>query len=216
VQLSWTGSGTSYAVYRVDGTPSAADPCFFADARNLVKTTRQTTFTDTTATGSAYTYYVTALNRTHQESAPSAGRAVTSSPGGFSVVIDNADPGFAAGSAWGTSTYSGQLHGADYRFAAPVAASDPAWFRAAVPSAGSYRVEVWYPADPGYNSATPYIVAASGGNRTITVDQRTGGGAWRDLGTFTLNAGTYNVVGVSRWTSTTGYVIADAVRITRV
>ncbi|GAA4914761.1 hypothetical protein GCM10023334_015020 [Nonomuraea thailandensis] len=217
VQLSWTGSGTSYAVHRVDGTPAAADPCFFADARNLIRTTRQTTFTDTTATGPAYTYYVTALNRTHQESAPSAGRAVTSStPGGFSVVVDNADAGFAAGSAWGTSTYSTQLHGADYRFAQPVAASDPAWFRAAVPSAGSYRVEVWYPADAGYNSATPYVVAASGGNRTVTVDQRTGGGAWRDLGTFTLNAGTYNVVGVSRWTSTTGYVIADAVRITRV
>ncbi|AQZ68137.1 COG1649 predicted glycoside hydrolase [[Actinomadura] parvosata subsp. kistnae] len=217
VQVSWTGSGTSYAVYRVDGTPSAADPCFFADARNLVKLTRQTSFTDTTAAaGSAYTYYVTALNRTHQESAASAGRAVTGSGGGFSVVVDNADAGFAASSAWGTSTYSGQLHGSDYRFAEPVAASDPAWFRTAVPSAGSYRVEVWYPANSGYNSATPYIVAASGGNQTVTVDQRTGGGAWRELGTFTLSAGTYNVVGVSRWTSTTGYVIADAVRLTKV
>ncbi|MCF6471082.1 hypothetical protein FAF44_22160 [Nonomuraea sp. MG754425] len=216
VQLSWTGSAASYAVYRVDGTPSAADPCFFADARNLVATTRQSTFTDTTATGSAYTYYVSALNRTHQESAPSAGRAVGTGGGDtFSVVIDNADTGFAASTAWGTSAFSTQRHGTDYRFAEPVAASDPAWFRAAVPSAGSYRVEVWYPADAGYNSATPYVVAASGGNRTVTVDQRTGGGAWRDLGTFTLNAGTYNVVGVSRWTSTTGYVIADAVRITR-
>ncbi|MDR8409693.1 hypothetical protein MTP10_13185 [Nonomuraea sp. 3-1Str] len=48
------------------------------------------------------------------------------------------------------------------------------------------------------------------------MDQRTGGGAWRTLGTYTLNAGTYNVVGVSRWTTTTGYVIADAVRITKV
>jgi hypothetical protein len=49
----------------------------------------------------------------------------------------------------------------------------------------------------------------------VTVDQRTGGGAWRSLGTYRLEAGTHNVVGVSRWTSTTGYVIADAVRITR-
>ncbi len=216
VQLAWTGSATSYAVYRVDGSPSAADPCFFADARNLVGTTRQKTLTDTGAGGSVYTYYVAALNRTHQESAPSAGRAVgQGGGGGFSVVIDNAGPGFAAGSAWGTSAYSPQLHGADYRFAEPVAASDPAWFSTAVPSTGDYRVEVWHPADPGYNSATPYIVAASGGNRTVTVDQRTGGGAWRGLGTYRLDAGTYNVVGVSRWTSTTGYVIADAVRITR-
>ncbi|MFI7616032.1 family 10 glycosylhydrolase [Nonomuraea terrae] len=216
VQLTWTGSGTSYAVHRVAGSPSAADPCFFADARNLVGTTRQTTFTDTSAAaGTAYTYYVSALSRTHQESPPSAGRAAEGS-GGFSVVVDNADAGFTAGTNWGTSTFSGQRHGADYRFADPVAASDPAWYRAAIPSAGSYRVEVWYPADAGYNSATPYVVAASGGNRTVTVDQRTGGGTWRALGTFTLAAGTYDVVGVSRWTSTAGYVIADAVRISRV
>ncbi|MGW5490474.1 golvesin C-terminal-like domain-containing protein, partial [Streptosporangium sandarakinum] len=32
---------------------------------------------------------------------------------------------------------------------------------------------------------------------------------------FSLNAGTYNVVGVSRWTAGTGYVIADAVRVTK-
>ncbi|HEX4812810.1 MAG TPA: family 10 glycosylhydrolase [Nonomuraea sp.] len=214
VQLSWTGSGTSYAVYRVAGTPSTADPCFFADARNLVGTTRQTTFTDPSGSGSV-TYYVTALNRTHQESGPSAGR--TPSGGGtFSVVVDNAEAGFTASASWGTSTYSPQLHGTDYRFASPVAASDPAWFRAAVPSAGTYRVEVWYPANAGYNSATPYIVAASGGNQTVTVDQRSGGGQWRALGTYALAAGTYNVVGVSRWTSSTGYVIADAVRITKV
>ena len=30
---------------------------------------------------------------------------------------------------------------------------------------------------------------------------------------FNLAAGDYNVVGVSRWTSGTGYVIADAIRI---
>ncbi|PZG19044.1 family 10 glycosylhydrolase [Nonomuraea aridisoli] len=214
VQLSWTGSGTSYAVYRVAGSPSAADPCFFADARNLVGTTRQTTFTDASADGG--TYYVTALSRTHQESAPSAGRAVGSGGGGFSVVVDNAGSGFTASTNWGTSAFSGQRHGADYRFADPVAASDPAWFRTAVPSAGTYRVEVWHPADAGYNSATPYIVATSTGNRTVTVDQRTGGGAWRALGTFTLAAGTYDVVGVSRWTSSPGYVIADAVRITEI
>nr|WP_246267474.1 family 10 glycosylhydrolase [Nonomuraea typhae] len=213
VSLSWQGQGAAYAVYRVDGSP-ATDPCFFADARNLLTTTRATSFTDAgAAAGSTYTYYVSALTRTHQESGPSAGRVVTGGGGEtFSVVVDNQDPGFAATATWGTSAFSGQRHGADYRFAAPVAASDPAWFSAAIPATGSYRVEVWYPADPGYNSATPYLVAG----QTIKVDQRSGGGAWRSLGTFTLQAGTGNVVGVSRWTSATGYVIADAVRITKV
>src|SRR5690606_38069796 len=167
------------------GVSRACNGARTAHAVHRPGTTRQRTFTDTTAAaGTAYTYYVTALARTHQESAPSAGRAVTGSGGGFSVTVDNADAGFTAGTSWGTSAYSPQRHGADYRFADPVAASDPAWFRASIPSAGTYRVEIWHPADPGYNSATPYIVAASGGNQTVTVDQRTGGGAWRSLGTF--------------------------------
>ncbi|MBB6545301.1 N-acetylmuramoyl-L-alanine amidase [Nonomuraea rubra] len=134
----------------------------------------------------------------------------------WTTTVDNATSGqFTASANWGTSTYSSQRHGTDYRFADPVAASDPAWYSATIPSAGTYQVEVWYPADPGYNSSAPYIVATSGGNQTVYVDQRSGGGAWRSIGSFSLNAGTYNVVGVSRWTSGTGYVIADAVRISR-
>ncbi|GII88989.1 hypothetical protein Ssi03_69790 [Sphaerisporangium siamense] len=135
----------------------------------------------------------------------------------WSTTIDNATAGrFTASAGWGTSAYSAQRHGADYRFAAPVAAGDPAWYKAAIPGAGSYRVEVWHPADPGYNSSAPYIVAASGGNQTVYLDQRTGGGTWRTLGTFTLAAGDRDVVAVSRWTAGTGLVVADAVRISRV
>ncbi|MBA2895153.1 family 10 glycosylhydrolase [Nonomuraea soli] len=204
VSLSWQGSGTTYAVYRLS---AAADACSFHDGRNLVAVTSSTSYLDASAPAGA-TYYVSALDRNEHESPVSAGR--TAGGGAYSAVLDAP----AAGSAWGSSSYSTQRYGADYRFAEPQAVSDPAWFQAAVPAAGSYRVEVWYPANSGYNSATPYIVVTSTGNRTVTVDQRTGGGQWRVLGTFTLAAGSGNVVGVSRWTSTTGYVIADAVRIT--
>ncbi|WP_214410470.1 golvesin C-terminal-like domain-containing protein [Sphaerisporangium fuscum] len=142
---------------------------------------------------------------------------VTGSGSTWSTTVDNSTSGqFTASANWGTSTYSGQRYGADYRYADPVAASDPAWYQATIPSAGTYRVEVWYPSDPGYSSSAPYIVATSGGNQTVYVDQRSGGGTWRSLGTFSLNAGTYDAVGVSRWTSGTGYVIADAVRISKV
>ena len=44
----------------------------------------------------------------------------------------------------------------------------------------------------------------------------TAAGQWRVLGTFNLTAGDANKVAVSRWTSGTGYVIADAIRVTRV
>jgi len=137
-------------------------------------------------------------------------------PPTWTTTVDNATAQFTASANWGTSTYSSQRHGADYRFAGTVSASDTAWYSAAIPSAGNYQIEVWYPSDPGYNSSAPYIVATTGGNQTVYVDQRSGGGAWRSIGTFALDAGTQNVVGVSRWTAGTGLVIADAVRISRV
>ena len=84
-----------------------------------------------------------------------------------------------------------------------------------MPSAGAYRVDAWWPANAGYNSSAPYIIATSSGNQTVNVDQRITGGQWRTLGTFNLPAGDANRVAVSRWTSGAGYVIADAVRLTR-
>ncbi|MDW5324193.1 phosphodiester glycosidase family protein [Plantactinospora sp. KLBMP9567] len=135
----------------------------------------------------------------------------------WSSTVDNTTAGrFSASANWGTSSYSSQRFGADYRFADPVLSSDVAWYRVNVPETGSYAVSVWYPADPGYNDSTPFIVATTGGNQTVRVNQRANGGRWVSLGVFTLAAGDANTVGVSRWTSGTGYVVADAVRVTRV
>ncbi|MEV1147157.1 hypothetical protein [Micromonospora sp. NPDC049799] len=75
---------------------------------------------------------------------------------------------------------------------------------------------MWHPGSSAYNSATPHVVYAKSGAQTVTVDQRTGGGAWRSLGTFTLTVGDRTVLAVSRWSGATGYVVADVVRITRV
>jgi hypothetical protein len=138
-------------------------------------------------------------------------------PQAWSVTVDNATAGrFTASANWGTSAFSAQRFGADYRYANPVSASDAAWFKADIPATGSYEISVWYPADPGYNNLTPYVVATTTGNQTVQVNQRLNGGQWVSLGVFTLAAGDGDKVGVSRWTSGTGYVIADAVRITRV
>ncbi|MGC4855580.1 hypothetical protein ACLQ24_19835 [Micromonospora sp. DT4] len=135
----------------------------------------------------------------------------------WSSNVDNTTSGrFTAGANWGVSTFSTQRYGADYRYADPVAASDPAWYRFNVPATGNYRVDAWWPTNSGYNSATPYIVATTTGNSTVYVDQRVTGGQWRVLGTFTLPAGDANRVAVSRWSNATGLVIADAVRLTRV
>ena len=72
VRLTWRrplGGATSYAVYRRD--LAAGDWCPDNDARNLLTTTRSTTVTDPTAQpGHTYTYLVTALDRTWNESLP--------------------------------------------------------------------------------------------------------------------------------------------------
>ncbi|WP_157631888.1 golvesin C-terminal-like domain-containing protein [Catelliglobosispora koreensis] len=138
-------------------------------------------------------------------------------PPTWTSTVDNTTAGrFSASANWLTSSYSSQKHGADYRYAEPVSASDGAWYKFNIPATASYRVDVWYPALPGYNTAAPYIVVTPSGNQVVYVDQRSGGGTWRSLGTFTLAGGDYNAVAVSRWTSGTGLVIADAVRLTRV
>lgn len=140
----------------------------------------------------------------------------TTGDAAWETIVDNATTGrFAASSNWNTSSYSSQRYGTNYRYATPQAVSDAAWFKVGIPAADSYEIYVWYPANSGYNSSTPFVVATSGGNQTVRVNQQINGGRWVSLGIFNLNAGDYNVVGVSRWTSTAGYVIADAVRIVR-
>jgi N-acetyl-anhydromuramyl-L-alanine amidase AmpD len=132
----------------------------------------------------------------------------------WSQIVDNTTAGrFTASSNWAVSSYSAQRYGADYRYASPVAASDAAWYKFNIPASGNYEVSVWYPANAGYNASTPYVIATSSGNVNRTVNQQVNGGAWVVVGTWHFNAGDYNAVGVSRWTSGAGYVIADAVRL---
>jgi len=129
-------------------------------------------------------------------------------------IVDNATAGrFTASGNWGVSTYSSQRYGADYRYANPVAASDAAWFKFNIPSSGNYEVYVWYPANAGYNASTPFVVATSSGSVTRVVNQQVNGGTWVSIGIHNFVAGDYNAVGVSRWTSGAGYVIADAVKL---
>jgi N-acetylmuramoyl-L-alanine amidase len=134
----------------------------------------------------------------------------------FTAVIDNTSSGFRASANWGVSSFSSQRYGADYRYATPVAASDAAYYSANLPSAGNYKIETWYPSNTGYNAATPYVIFSSAGNQTVSVNQQTGGGAWRNLGTFAFSGGSRDIVAISRWTSGTNYVIADAIRVTKV
>ncbi len=132
----------------------------------------------------------------------------------YSTIVDNATSGrFTASANWGLSSYSSTRYGADYRYANPQSVSDAAWFKVKIPSTGSYEVFAWWPSNSGYSSSAPFAINTTSGTKYVYKDLRVNGGKWNSLGTYTLAAGDTNLVGVSRWTSATGYVIADAVKV---
>lgn len=134
----------------------------------------------------------------------------------WTTIIDNTSAGFAASASWSTATSNTQRYGTNYRTAPPILSSDPATYTATIPAAGNYKIDAWWPAASSYNTATPYVVYTSSGTHNVVINQTAGGGVWHNLGTFNLTAGSHEIVAVSRWTSTTGTVVADAIRITQV
>ncbi len=66
VSLSWDGTGTSYAVYRVEGNRVVA--CDTADATHLVAVVRDEEFLDSDVPSGKHSYVVTALDRAYRES----------------------------------------------------------------------------------------------------------------------------------------------------
>ncbi|WP_273886877.1 NlpC/P60 family protein [Rubrobacter naiadicus] len=135
----------------------------------------------------------------------------------YSQVVDNATPGrFRASSAWGTSSYSPQKYGANYRFTTPKAVSDAAAFRVRIPASGSYRVYARWPSSPGYNPSAPVGIKTASGMEWVRVDETRNGGRWVLLGTFRMNAGDRYSILFSRWTGSPGYIVADAVKIVAV
>lgn len=132
-------------------------------------------------------------------------------------MVDNSSSRFSASGNWGTASNSGQSYGSNFRYASPnTERSDAAWYKFRIPKTGRYRVEAWFPAKSSYNDRTPFVIVTADGNQTVHLSQRTNGGRWVSLGVFTLAAGDYNVVGVSRWASGDAPVVADAIRITQV
>ncbi|HYF78212.1 MAG TPA: N-acetylmuramoyl-L-alanine amidase [Symbiobacteriaceae bacterium] len=140
----------------------------------------------------------------------------------WSTIIDNNNTSRVTASAnWGVSTYSSQRYGADYFYANPLLSSDPVSYQVNIPATASYDIYMWYPANSGYNASTPVIIHQANSTNTGTtavttyVNQQTNGGKWVLLGTYRLLAGDRTLIQVSRWTSSAGYVIADAFKIVR-
>ncbi len=184
-----------------------------------IASTGSSSFVDTTASSNAAYYYrVKAVdgmsNVSYWSNYATVGDGEAAARDAYEQIVDNSDPTrFSASSSWSRGTYNTQRRGTDYRYARPKAVSDPARYRLRVPSTGSYEVYVWYPARSTYSAGAPIGVKTTEGLRWHRVDQRSGGGRWVSLGAHSLPAGDDWSVTASRWTSSPGYVIADAVRI---
>lgn len=131
------------------------------------------------------------------------------------VIVDNADSGFTtSGSAtWSTGT-AGDDYASNYRYKSTRTATpyNYAQWRPNLPAADTYEVSVWYPTGSNPPSNAKYTVYYNGGSQTITVDQASGSGAWRVLGSFGFAAGTTGYVSLSDQATKNKTILADAVR----
>mgnify|MGYP004445592089 CR=1 FL=1 len=90
-----------------------------------------------------------------------------------------------------------------------------ATWSANMPESGEYAVYVSYKTMPNSATDAKYVISTTAGEKTITVNQKMGGGTWIFLGYYPLKAGlNKNVVTLSNYSNCEKAVItADAVKI---
>jgi polysaccharide biosynthesis protein PslG len=116
------------------------------------------------------------------------------------VVADLSAPGVQFKGTWATSA-----SGSGYRYrVAGDGSSSVTW---PAPS-GTFEVLARWTSGPNRASNATYVVNHTGGSAPVRVNQRTNGGAWQSLGSFTFASG--NTVQLTD--KADGVVIADAIR----
>lgn len=81
-----------------------------------------------------------------------------------------------------------------------------------IPVTGNYEVFLRWTSASNRAPSVPVQINHAGGWANTTVNQQTGGGVWQPVGLHAFNAGNGGSIVISN-TGTSGYVIADAVRL---
>jgi hypothetical protein len=126
------------------------------------------------------------------------------------LVIDDTNPGVQITGSWQSSATTPGFYGDGYLFHA--AGGGPASVRWPFPSSGAsgqYRVFIRWTAGANRVSDAVYAVSAADGTTTMVLDQRAGGGKWRELGVFVFGPGQGHGVALSGHAD--GVLVADAV-----
>ncbi len=130
------------------------------------------------------------------------------------IIIDNVKDAYYIIKAgkWGASTSVKSFWGEDYCHDQNTHKGEKfVKFTPDLPTAGRYKVAIWYTAAANRASNVPVDIVSSHENYTIIINQRENGSKWVELGTYLFDEGAKGSVTI-RNTATDGYVIADAVR----
>ncbi|MFH1496906.1 MAG: DNRLRE domain-containing protein [Verrucomicrobiota bacterium] len=130
------------------------------------------------------------------------------------IVIDNTDTAHVTTTgSWTGSTGTPGYLGTDYLHDGNTAkGTKSVSFKPALSTSGDYLVYArWTAAGNRANNVPVDIVKSNGTTATVTVDQQVNGNTWQLLGVFPLS--TTNAEITFRTTGTSGYVIADAIKV---
>lgn len=130
------------------------------------------------------------------------------------LVIDNDDvpPAYVESTPWTNSSQS-DFFRFDSRIA-DGAGVRTAQFATHIPKAGRYDVYVWYTASANRNPAADYSVFHHNGSDIVTLDQRTNGGQWVNLGRYMFDESNLGPRVLLTSTATPGvFTSADAVKL---
>jgi hypothetical protein len=158
----------------------------------------------------------------YQEHGANLGRAMSDyivnivQPG--DIILDNADTsnGVLITGAWITSSSVQGFHGANYLHDNNTGKGlKSVRFTPSIPAEGDYEIFMKWSADPGRANNVPVSITYKGGMHDTAVNQQLRGGEWVSLGVYRLSAGSSGNILITT-SSTTSYVIADAVRFSAV
>ena len=128
-------------------------------------------------------------------------------PPGAGWVLDDADPAaLPRGAAWTAFSTSSAYQGKN--LVATGGTSSSLRWAAYLPEAGTMTVRARWSASADRATNASYTIEAADGAHVVTVDQRSRGGEWVSLGTFSFAAGQPAIVTLA---GTAGTLSADAV-----
>ena len=122
--------------------------------------------------------------------------------------MDNTDGTFTG--TWGTSSFAPGYYGTNYHYHQAGSGTDTFTWTPVIPTAGTYEVFAWWCEDPSRAPDATYTIYHDGGITDKAMDQRSNGGQWVSLGTYSFDGVGEEKVELVQ--NANGFVIADAIR----